>query len=291
MCLFAVLSGHSVTLARRHAYARASARGTYIGFRRGVGAVLQERLHHRRVPALGGIVQTCLPVFLEITRAVSGGATAARAVSACDDALPRGAPCKPYTHKHKHPAAYSRMGTLPCHASETLMHAHPALSDAQTVSGINPCTPHMRIHATFKSAIWLVNVSCLTLTEFLASMSAPTFKRSSTAARCPPWLAQCRAVLPRATAPTSALKPTSSSTRSSRPSLAAISSARSPPVPTERGARASAHACTRTENNWRPRGGGVPAVAALASAPAWRRRLAFSNSPNCTCVMSGVSWV
>ena len=33
----------------------------------------------------------------------------------------------------------------------------------------------------------------------------------------------------------------------------------------------------------------MPAAAALASAPACRRRSAFSRSPSCTCAMSGVS--
>ena len=40
---------------------------------------------------------------------------------------------------------------------------------------------------------------------------------------------------------------------------------------------------------WQLRGGGVPAAAAFASAPACRRRSAFSRSPSCTCAMSGVS--
>jgi hypothetical protein len=41
-------------------------------------------------------------------------------------------------------------------------------------------------------------VSRLRLTSFVASTSAPTFKRTCTMLRCPSWLAQCRAVIPSA---------------------------------------------------------------------------------------------
>ena len=79
------------------------ARGTHLGPRRDVGAVLQQRLHHRSMPARGGKVQAGPPV-LESRRAVSGGATATREASAGGDALPRRAPCTPDTHQRKHAA-------------------------------------------------------------------------------------------------------------------------------------------------------------------------------------------
>ena len=44
---------------------------TYPFLRRDVGTVLQQRLHHRRVPALGGVVQAG-PPELESRRALSG---------------------------------------------------------------------------------------------------------------------------------------------------------------------------------------------------------------------------
>ena len=103
------------------------ARGTYPVPCRNVGAVLQQRLHHRSMPASGGIVQAGAPA-LESRRAVSGGATATRAASAGGDALPRRAPCTPDTHQRKHTAAGGRMGALPCYAPSTPMHAHTALT-------------------------------------------------------------------------------------------------------------------------------------------------------------------
>ncbi len=64
----------------------ALAGGTYPVLRRDVGAVAQQRLHHRKMPALGGVVQAG-PLALESRRAVSGGATATRAASPGGDAM------------------------------------------------------------------------------------------------------------------------------------------------------------------------------------------------------------
>jgi hypothetical protein len=90
------------------------------------------------MPIHGGCVQAGPPV-LESRRAVSGGATAARAASAGGDALPRGA-CTPYTHKHKHAAAGSRMGALPCYAPYTSMHSQVGEWACQRLTlGDSPC--------------------------------------------------------------------------------------------------------------------------------------------------------
>ena len=50
-------------MACRHsrAHRHADARGTYLVRRRHVGAELQQRLHHRSMPAIGGFVQAGVP--------------------------------------------------------------------------------------------------------------------------------------------------------------------------------------------------------------------------------------
>lgn len=121
---------HTIARATPTTAARLPSRGTYLGPCPEVRAVLQQRLHHPKMPVPRGDVQAGRP-DLEIRRAVSGGATAIRAASAGRDALPRGAPVR---RKHKLTAAGSRKGALPCYAPYTPMHAHPwdALSDNHT---------------------------------------------------------------------------------------------------------------------------------------------------------------
>ncbi len=84
-----------------HSRAGPESHGTHLGLRRDIGAVVQQRPHHRKMPGIGGEVQGGPPV-LKSTGAVSGGATATRAASAGGDALPRGSPFTPDTHQRKH---------------------------------------------------------------------------------------------------------------------------------------------------------------------------------------------
>jgi hypothetical protein len=133
------------------------ARGTHLGPRRDVGAVLQQRLHHRKAPGLGGFVQAGRPV-LESRRAVSSGATATRAASAGGDALPSG-PLHSITRTSTGTARWRRHARAPPrrrprHASGT------------------PAAP----------------------TLFIAAMSAPCSSSVCTTSRCPDSEAQCKLV-------------------------------------------------------------------------------------------------
>jgi hypothetical protein len=109
--------------------AGAPVRETYIVSRHGVGAVLQQHLPHRRVPAIGSFVEAGPPV-LERRRAVSGGATAKSKASTTVDALPRGAPCLPYTHQHRYGtlarASADARGTAPARARRQLLPECPS---------------------------------------------------------------------------------------------------------------------------------------------------------------------
>ena len=49
-----------------------SADGTYLIPRRDVGAVVQQRLHHRKMPAIGGVVQAGAPVLESSVRSAVG---------------------------------------------------------------------------------------------------------------------------------------------------------------------------------------------------------------------------
>jgi hypothetical protein len=144
----------------------ALAGGNYPVLRRDVGAVVQQRLHHRKMPALGGCVQAG-PLLLESRRAVSGGATATRAASPGGDALPRGAPCTPHRTllpRQSHTDSHDCVLTSPC-----------ILWLAQTWRAGTRARRHAHASAT----------PACRLTWFLSFTSAPSLIRSATSSSMP----------------------------------------------------------------------------------------------------------